>query len=631
MQTKYTLLVLITLLAFDSFAQQADFEWSWATRGGGPRHIASNPGNPVSPGHSQKINDIAIDSQNNYYFLADVGSETSPGTSVTFGNVPNDTIMIPTYNDPAGAQFYNSRDTYIVSTTCEGEFRWQKTIGGGGDMHAFDIKTDAIDGVYIAGSTSISSTWQTPVHYDQDSVKGLPVGNNTPSPNNKSMYLIKYNTQGQYQWLIEPEGDNTVLPFQGSGGRSTSRGLFVEANGTIHWLVEIRPWHTYENGTIIPDSTYFYGRYIGDTGVLRYDKDGVFQDYTKLDINMIAQSNRFGAFTYNQTTNNYYLAAQQDNSIDGAAEINGQDVTGGFYLAAFDATNGNVAWWHQNNTQYGSIRDMVTDAQGNVYLTGECAPIDNNEFAGYVFTTTSGVGARPFVMKLDNTGQLVWGTNPDQATVLASESITLGDDEVFIGMGMAGQTTSTVNWDGVAYIRTTGHGADPVVIRFDRQTGSAIKIHDIMGAGMGDRDQIRSLAVDKLGNVVAGGFLLSLWLFDNHPVVPQLDKKATHPTDFFIAQLAKAGVSCDDLMSIEEVQKPQMRIYPNPAGNILHWQSDVGIRAISIYDISGRAVKEQAVTGHSGSLSLEDLSAGSYIVVLSDDTGKSMHKVLIKK
>jgi hypothetical protein len=36
MQTKYILLILITLLSFDSFAQQADFEWSWANRGGEP-------------------------------------------------------------------------------------------------------------------------------------------------------------------------------------------------------------------------------------------------------------------------------------------------------------------------------------------------------------------------------------------------------------------------------------------------------------------------------------------------------------------------------------------------------------------------------------------------------------------
>ncbi len=215
MRPKHILLILITLLAFDSFAQQADYEWSWATRGGGPRQLSSNAGNPVSPDHSQKVNDIAIDNQNNYYFIADVGSETSPSSSVTFGNVPNDTIIIPTYNDPAATQNYYSRDTYIVSTTCEGEYLWQKTIGGGGDMYAYDVETDAVNGVYIAGSTSISTTWQTPVHYDQDSIKGMPVGGGNPSPNNKSMYLIKYDTQGQYQWLNEPEGNNTVLPYQG--------------------------------------------------------------------------------------------------------------------------------------------------------------------------------------------------------------------------------------------------------------------------------------------------------------------------------------------------------------------------------------------------------------------------------
>ena len=51
------------------------------------------------------------------YYIVQVGSGTSPGTDPTFGNIPNDTIQIATYNEPNAQR----RDTYLVSTTCDGE------------------------------------------------------------------------------------------------------------------------------------------------------------------------------------------------------------------------------------------------------------------------------------------------------------------------------------------------------------------------------------------------------------------------------------------------------------------------------------------------------------------------------
>src|SRR5690554_3811531 len=263
-------------------AQQSDYEYSWATRGGGPRDLTSNIYS-ITKDQSQKVNGIAIDNANNYYFLADIGSENAPGTATTFGNIPNDTIAIPTYNDPGGSNYY-SPDTYLVSTTCKGEFRWHKTIGGGGNNISVDIDTDAQDGIYITGRHFITPSWQIPVHYDQDSIKGMPVGNNLPSVNNKGIYLIKYDTDGIFQWLKEPESDSTTLFYQGKGGGAMGRGITVEDDGTVHWLVELQPWNTYETGAIVPDSTYLNGSYIGDTGVLKYDKDGNFINYIKLDI-----------------------------------------------------------------------------------------------------------------------------------------------------------------------------------------------------------------------------------------------------------------------------------------------------------------------------------------------------------
>lgn len=612
-------------------AQQNDYEWSWATRGGGPRDLSSNAQNPPSSQHSQKINTIAIDHANNYYFLADIGSENAPGTATTFGNIPNDTIAIPTYNDPGGSNYY-SPDTYLVSTTCKGEFRWHKTIGGGGNNISVDIDTDAQDGIYITGRHFITPSWQIPVHYDQDSIKGMPVGNNLPSVNNKGIYLIKYDTDGIFQWLKEPESDSTTLFYQGKGGGAMSRGITVEDDGTVHWLVELQPWNTYETGTIVPDSTYLTGSYIGDTGVLKYDKDGNYINYIKLDIDMKASDLFFGDFAYDPHSNQYYLAARQDNSISAAAVIGGTAVTGDFYLAAFNANTGNVAWWHESDSggsiySSGHIEDFELDKQGNLYITGSLTG-SGHSFAGY--TNTDTVASCPVLIKLDSNGQLIWGTNAEDSSP-AFSYVTVNDDEVIIGLGLAGQVTETVRWDGLVYYRPSGSGIDPVVIRFDKQTGAALAMHDIVGAGTGRWDNIRAVAVDRAGHIVAGGLMTSPFIFKDHPVVPQLDRMAVSKSDFFIAQLAKVGVSCDDLVGVEDVQKPKLRIYPNPAGDLLHWQADVGIVGITLYDLYGRMVKQHPATGQSGTLSVDSLSTGSYIVVLKSENGQTVQKILIKE
>lgn len=602
-------------------AQQNDYEWSWATRGGGPRDLSSNAQNPPSSQHSQKINAIAIDHANNYYFLADIGSENAPGTATTFGNIPNDTIAIPTYNDPGGSNYY-SRDTYLVSTTCEGEFRWHKTIGGGGDVYSHGLGTDNMGGIYVAGYLDIWSSWQTPVHYAQDSIKGLPVGGGVLSPNNKSMYLIKYNAEGEFQWLKEPQVDDTPLI---PGQRPIGKKLYVEGDGTIHWLVALSAAHSYENGSVVVDSVQYHGQYIPEYGVLKYDKDGNFLDYVKFPLKMlggIELQTSAPEFSYDPLNNQYYLTAKL-----GFAHINGIEVIGDFYLAAFNAHSGDVVWWHQGDD--GFITAMDIDGLGNVYLTGTCTPLNNNSFAGYTFTHPG--ASRAFLMKLDSAGQLLWGTNAETNSPIAN-AVRYTGDEVVIGLGLASTIPSMGwHWDGLEFVRPSGYGIDPGILRFDKHTGAALAIHDIVGAGTGRWDNIRAVAVDRAGHIVAGGLMTSPFIFKDHPVVPQLDRMAVSKSDFFIAQLAKTGVSCDDLVGVEDVQKPKLRIYPNPAGDLLHWQADVGIVAVTLYDLYGRMVKQHPATGQSGTLSVDSLSTGSYIVVLKSENGQTVQKILIKE
>lgn len=616
----FTLNVLIILLIPSTLsAQQDDFEWSWATRGGGSRALSNGS---ISHSDVQKVYNIAIDDHNNYYFVAQIGRETSPGTEPTFGNTPNDSIVIPIYDTyPYGY----SRKTYLVSTTCDGDFRWHKSIGGAGRIYAKGLKVDADGGVYMAGNVFQSGTG-VPLHYDQDSIKS--------TISEKNIYLIKYDTLGNFQWLREPQTSVTDPEL------ATSGEIYVEPDGTIHWMVVLAPNANLENGAIMAQDNYFppTGTQVGDVGVIRYDKNGNFLGYTRLDMDMFGYTNHTIhniGFTYAAISQRYYITVDTYGGDGHKTIIDGQEVTGLYYLATFDKDTGNVSWWHEHNGIYNNwprLRDVTVDDSGSIYVVGSYfggdAINDYCEFAGHAFETGTG---GPFCMKLDNNGQILWVSYPAEAN-RAGESIAVGEDGVFLGQGYGTFGGGGHYWDDVYFNRPSGHGADPAVIHLDKATGEALQIYDIMGSGYGDDDEITAVAMDKLGNVVVGGYMTSPWLFDNHPVVPQMDKKSPNPSDFFIAKLGKDGVSCEDeWMAVKKAADTEIKLWPNPTKGKLHIEIDGVINDIEVFDVTGRiSLSNQSVENGTKStvLDLTALPAGIYFIRISTSGHQKTFKVI---
>ncbi|MDT0295334.1 T9SS type A sorting domain-containing protein [Mesonia ostreae] len=261
------------------------------------------------------------------------------------------------------------------------------------------------------------------------------------------------------------------------------------------------------------------------------------------------------------------------------------------------------------------------------YLGGDVID-DYCEFAGHAFEIGTG---GPFCMKLDNNGQILWVSYPAEAN-RAGESIAVGEDEVFLGQGYGTFGGGGHYWDDVYFDRPSGHGADPAVIHLDKTTGEALQIYDIMGPGYGDDDEITAVAVDKLGNVVAGGYMTSPWLFDGHPVVPQMDKRSPNPSDFFIAKLGKDGVSCDDeWMAVKKAADTEIRLWPNPTKGKLHIEIDGVINDIKVYDVTGRiSLSNQSVEKGTNStvLNLNALPAGIYFIRIFTSGHQQTFKVI---
>jgi len=83
----------------------------------------------------EHILDIAVDVNNNYYYLA-------------LSMYANESIGMQPYTSYGTNR---TQDLVLFSTDCTGNFRWSKTFGGGMDVYGGGLETDALGGVYVSG------------------------------------------------------------------------------------------------------------------------------------------------------------------------------------------------------------------------------------------------------------------------------------------------------------------------------------------------------------------------------------------------------------------------------------------------------------------------------------------------
>src|SRR5690625_4248361 len=127
MNPKNIVLNLVFLFFVVSLFSQTDSGWQWAKRGGGPGDFNHSPFWSYS---YERIMDLAVDSDDNYYFLAEI-SGNQHSELVDYDGQP-----LSTYNDSD-----DDRDIYVFSTDNAGNFRWDKMIGGRSEEHTSELQS----------------------------------------------------------------------------------------------------------------------------------------------------------------------------------------------------------------------------------------------------------------------------------------------------------------------------------------------------------------------------------------------------------------------------------------------------------------------------------------------------------
>jgi hypothetical protein len=555
---------------------------------------------------------------------------------------------------------YGLQDISVTSFSCNGVYRWSKTFGAKGSDFASSIKADSLGGVYIAGSI-ISFGQMGPGHFDTD----------TSVWTDRTFFIIKYDTAGNYQWLRMPEDNPT--PFASS--YTTPLDMDADGAGNLHILCSLYPG-SYLNGSLVTTDTGYY--------LLRYNSGGVFQSVVPMQI-------KTSPYTYylhmkaDFTLGRYYVTGY---GLAGNLYFNNIPITNPLFVGAFDS-QGNYLWHRMNGPHNSSqfFRPSIDD-QHNIYLAGNSS--HNDTFNNYmvVNTVTTLTHSLPLVVKLDTNGNNLWAINGSVNAASGVTAVTVRGNEVFVGGTYPGKLVFA-GYDSLQHVINQGY--DVFLLRLNAATGSVIGL-DSIGSSFGFTEFPSAIAADNKNNVYVGGFFENNMEIGNDTIV-----KSGGPGDFFVAKFGFDNCNCvstptasfsytgvnplvfsftgtqpaDSIVwnfgdgshatgptashsyandgsyqACATVYSPcgidsscqtiiitdiaslsrdgyGMKVYPNPAQQstrIDYSLSDNEAGVIEVYDMVGRKMAQHQLSNNRGSwqLSLEGYSAGLYMVVLKE-------------
>jgi hypothetical protein len=639
---KKQLYLLLTLLATVTASAQT-YSWQWAKYGGGNEGSFSSG---FTYTQDESIRDIAVDNQNNYYYLATINpmNPTLNGTPVTS---------------------YHQQDLFLFSTDCQGNIRWTRTIGGRIEQEfAWNIELDNNGGLYLLGSFSttnyVTDPAPIPIHFDTNvTLPLLTVPSSQPTtidPALKTSYLLKYNTSdGSLAWQQPLQGDVSWTTRQADSAIFT-----MDSAKNIHAILGFRAG-THLNGLItVPSNftnTYQYYlvkfNYTANTGNV---------------VNMIPQANPLllpitgeiwaGMFegkvnlVYDETLNRYYLAGKRMWS-DGSFtytdfSYGGTPFTGDGYLLAFEGSTGGELWrkeftmtanpWNlpDDNVVFNIVKDSTTSDIyiGGFYFiynkTGSTTFPNNASFGNYTFPYYY-TGINPYVMRINPLGQVLWVAQPTSISTASMEghkfyksSLVLNGNEVAFAKGSRGDT-----WGTYPMVRPQNDDADPLLVRLNKDTGAVLGTHEVLGM-YGIKDEFTAVAADQDGNYVVGGFKHGSLFMDPNDGVPELHgNTASGKSQFFFAKLATSS-SCTQMNTVETpVQQTDVAFYPNPVQDMLQIKTKEKLITYEVITADGRLIT-QGKFSRTYTIDMTGMATGVYYVKVQGEGFATTGKVIKK-
>ncbi|WP_276133349.1 PKD domain-containing protein [Polluticoccus soli] len=649
--TKYLLLVSFYLLPFSLTAQ----DWRWTVKGGS---MDQNPSNPPE----EEVVDMATDPNGNVYVLSLVNQ----------GNA---------YVAGMNKQSYGSSDWMLASFKCDGTLRWAKVIGGPKSDYPAAMAIDHNGGVYVSGQISLNGGGSFVGNIDADAT--VPQGA-------KGLYLIKYDTSGNYQWYKTPQAD-TVTPQ--ATQYTYSIDMAVEPNGALHWFCNLPKGEFGGPGGFVSNALGVY--------MLKYNAAGNFGGGMNLDISFAGTSATGAKMVRNHKSGRLYFAGNTGLSTN-VVKVGSATLSGTMYVICLNSS-GQVEWYRQNTDPDSYSRFTgrpVLDEAGNLYLTGEGRPSGQTSqatsFNGFVIQDNGNASMRPLVIALNPDGNNIWAT--------AATNVNAAGGGTNIALRNSGEVwvissfTGSIKW---LYYNTTynlpGANYKILITRFHTQTGKVLGMDTIMGnsgtkvyptAIAATRDNVfiggkMEGSVTKGGNTVTktgglydwfvtkygygcncnnipepkftftrvgdkqvnytytGSGQTSLtWDFGDGTSSTQTSPSHNYSQNSFYQTCVTVSNSCGDNIYCQDIflwpvgtkevetTAGEVKIYPNPANEYLYVEGAAAGMQLSIQNTLGQVLHSRVVSNSKEAINISQYVPGSYVVLLTaGDGNRSVVKV----
>ncbi|KFE99833.1 hypothetical protein IX39_04025 [Chryseobacterium formosense] len=604
-----------------------NYQWQWAKQGGGN---SGSTGVGFNETTDEMIRSIAVDSQNNYYYLSSVfqGSPQLDGQSVTH---------------------YNSRDLLLFSTDCQGNIRWSQTIGGYGDGEsAWKLETDNNGGLYIMANVvnqaniNAPSTY-TPTHFDAN--VSLPVVNvayNSPDPNPgiNTAFLLKYNTSnGTLAWQKPLQGNvNYAL-------RSADNGLWcMDSSKNIHAILGFSAGTHLDGLITVPSSftstfQYYLVKFNYNNGSMTPVANPVLLPVTGTFASAVGGGKV--QMLYDETLNRYYIAGSRSSGFGSPFPLgyNSNPINNDGFMLAINGSNGNEIWRKEFNTpntvaQDDKIFGLIKDNDSNIYLSGyyyrgvDAAAVAS--FGDYSFPVPFNSGINPFVLKMNSSGAVQWAKIHNELTATAPMGyrfmrgpVVLNGNELAFVKGSIGD-----KWGTFQMTRPQNDLSDPLLVRLNKDTGAIIGTNEIQ-SNYGFQDELSAIAVDNDGNYVVGGLFHNQLFTDTSDGVNTMTAAGNSgKSQFFISKLAKSA--CSQLSVEESSAEAGIQFYPNPVKDILTINSKESLLSYEIYSATGQTVQRGNLESNKSSVNISSLITGVYYVKVKTDKAVVTEKIIKK-
>ena len=499
---------------------------------------------------------------------------------------------------------------YICKLSQNGDYVWARGFALPSDTNSLSIQSlvvDAHENVYATGGFDVA--------IDFDPGAGISI----LTPSNYDVYILKLNAAGNFSWVKHLEHYDQQIPYGDGFCIGNSLTLDNDANlyttGVFSGVIDFNPGpglDTINSGLWAPAQHYYYanmymakydslGNYIWAKAILgNYDIAGT-------DIELNADGEIY--------TTGYYSGTVDFDPGTGTYPItnhNGQNIGNDIFIAKYNP-QGDFIWAQSiGGTHHDRGYDLALDAIDNVYVTG-------------IFERTVDFDAGPGVWNLITTN--LSSETPNAFLLKLSECVPPRDtvDAVICGNQYYWPANGfTYHRSGTyTHISASVSGCDSlstlelnIPIFANQPTYSN---HTLLANPNQPADTYQWYDCN-MPEIISGATQSSFSPVHNADYALIISKDGCTDTSTCIAVLN---------MSVDEYNKENISIFPNPTQDELNIQSSVpGILSIQVMDVNGKEIYHTNAIANGSSISTKQWEPGVYFVRAGTDQSKRVYRII---